>query len=175
MGTHISPTMNFSNKGIILMFCLHLATLRKHWEKKNPCPRQWVDATFVDLGCLLLNSNTSYTWEEANIYCQEKENATLIEIKTEEQLEYLQMELFTLEGHEDSRDWWTAGTDLASEGNWYWAVTLKSVGSFIWSKENNEPTNSTIYNCLYLHNDYGYFGSDIECTNMMYPICQQII
>ena len=38
---------------------------------------------------------------------QEVENATLLEIHSEEQLEFVQMSLYALETHEEPRNWWT--------------------------------------------------------------------
>ena len=41
-----------------------------------------VDATLTGVGCLLFNSTTSYTWEEANNYCQRDDYGFLVEIGT---------------------------------------------------------------------------------------------
>jgi hypothetical protein len=86
---------------------------------ENPCPKHWIQATWVEMGCLLFNSTTAYTWEEANNYCQDKENASLVEIYTEEQHEFLKMELNLLSDHEGGKAWRTAGTDIGNEGMWF--------------------------------------------------------
>merc|ERR1711874_668292 len=54
----------------------------------NPCPAGWVQATFVDMGCLFFNYELQLggcNWEAANLYCQAQHNASLVEIFTEEQ------------------------------------------------------------------------------------------
>merc|ERR1712226_1730243 len=57
----------------------------------STCPEKWIDASFVDMGCLLFNSTTTMDWESANTYCQGAPNATLVEIATEMQLAFVQM------------------------------------------------------------------------------------
>merc|ERR1712080_92809 len=59
----------------------------------NPCPHDWVQATWVSMGCLKLNTTTDLTWYEANLYCQQIENASLVEIQNEEQHEFLIMRI----------------------------------------------------------------------------------
>merc|ERR1719452_327045 len=80
--------------------------------EEDPCPAAWTQATWVGMGCLLFNSTATYTAEQAIVYCQQAENSTLVELQTEEQLEFLQMELIALEAHEGTRRWWTSGTDM---------------------------------------------------------------
>ena len=86
------------------------------------CPDQWLDASFVDMGCLLINSSKAYHWDAANIYCQRDENATLVEILSQEQLGFLRMKLTEhMEGHEGNKNCWTSGTDAGRNGVWRWA------------------------------------------------------
>ena len=60
------------------------------------CPETWIDGSVVGLGCLLFDSSLDLTWEEANNFCQFTNNATLLEILTEEQLVFTQLELTLL-------------------------------------------------------------------------------
>merc|ERR1711909_5816 len=89
-------------------------------SSSSSCPPHWVQASWVDMGCLLFNSTTPLTWLEANIYCQTMENSYSVEIQTEEQLAFLQMQLSVLEDHEGKRSWWTGATDIGQEGRWSW-------------------------------------------------------
>ena len=125
------------------------------------------------VGCLLFNSTATYNWEEANNYCQFEANGSLIEIINEEQLAFVQMELWVLADHEGDHYWWTSGTDLGREGRWYWASSLTPVGSFIWY--TNEP-GSPKSNCLYLEYAWGWEGGDVPCDykSNIYPICQTV-
>ena len=57
---------------------------------EGPCPDGWLDASFVNMGCLLLDQSSSgklgnYTWDLANSWCQGFGGA-LVEIANEEQL-----------------------------------------------------------------------------------------
>ena len=71
-----------------------------------PCPETWIDGSAVGLGCLLFDSSLDFTWDEANNFCQFTSNATLLEILTEEQLIFTQLELTRLADEEGGRNWW---------------------------------------------------------------------
>merc|ERR1719410_445828 len=81
------------------------------------CPEHWLDGSHVDMGCLLINRTEPMTWEEANKYCQSVEDAALVEIHIPKQLEYLSMELKTIEEYIGPAYYWTGGTDKGREGN----------------------------------------------------------
>merc|ERR1712107_639869 len=51
------------------------------------CPSGWVDASFVDMGCLFFNSTEALaSWDDSATMCQmATPNATLVEILTENQ------------------------------------------------------------------------------------------
>ena len=140
------------------------------------CSSPWVDGTLLDLGCLLFNSSETYTWEEASVYCQGEENATLVEIWTDTQLDFIRMELRLLAELEGEAVWWTAGTDVGREGKWSWAPSGAAVGDFIWASSN--PDGGISDNCLDLcdscANDIqgDYKASDHKCDGKFYPICQ---
>ena len=160
--------------GALALFSASVGSSEVEQPQSNPCPNQlWVDASMTGLGCLLFNSSTSYTWEKANDYCQVQENATLLEIWTELQLDFVRNELIFLTDHEESRDWWTSGTDQGREGHWYWASSLSPVADFVWDED--EP-DGPAQNCLVLLDDYLFRGHDIGCDgggNIVFPICQK--
>merc|ERR1739838_839530 len=64
--------------------------------------------TFVGMGCFLFNTTASMTLEKANQYCQGVENASLIEIHTQVQLDFFKMERDVIE-HEGGRKQWGQG------------------------------------------------------------------
>ena len=120
-------TFQFPNMHLWRMYLLLLLTIvythcsaeaKQENGSQGSCPQHWVDGTLTGLGCLLFNSTTTYTWEEANNYCQAKENATLVEIWTSPQSDSIASELMLLEDHEDKGTWWTGGTDIGREGDW---------------------------------------------------------
>ena len=58
------------------------------------CQNGWVDASFVDMGCLYFNSTASVTWDDAVSSCHvATPNSSLVEITTEIQMDFIQMEL----------------------------------------------------------------------------------
>merc|ERR1712179_332267 len=130
-------------------------------SEDTSCPPHWVQASWVDMGCLLFNSTTPLTWLEANIYCQTMENSYSVEIQTEEQLAFLQMQLSVLEDHEGKRSWWTGATDIGQEGRWSWISGQTPVGDFLWYP--GYPRNNTGYNCMKLDLGGGHTGTDNFC------------
>merc|ERR1712051_591343 len=121
------------------------------------CPDKWVDATFVDMGCLYFNSTKALTWDDANSLCQMGSNSTLLEITTEMQLAFIQMELAVIEDHEHAHFvWWTAGTDVGINGQWIWITSLTAVEDFMWN--SGYPDSYDAYNCMFLHHSWEYLG-----------------
>merc|ERR1712001_141412 len=140
-------------------------------QETSNCPEKWLDASFVDMGCLYFNTTQDITWEDANSICQGS-NSTLIDISTEMQMGFLQMELDVIANAEGATHyWWTAGTDLGIEGRWIWATTLTAVEDFVWKSETF-PRESPNYNCLALSPSFGYLGYDENCDTLYFPICQ---
>ena len=137
----------------------------------SACPSGWVDASFVDMGCLYFNSTKPESWVDVVISCQmATPNASLVEILTENQMAFVQMEIELLEAHEGKHFWWTGATDVGIIGKWFWAPSLSPVEEFIWAPGN--PKSELKNNCMMIHYnlDAGY---DMYCdyTNA-YPLCQ---
>merc|ERR1712181_203211 len=133
------------------------------------CPDKWVDASFVDMGCLYFNSTAGLAWDAANVMCQMGSNSTLIAIENEMQLAFLQMELNVIADHDGrTHNWWTAGTDVGINGRWIWATTLNPIQEYIW-----EPSKPNIgrddWNYLYLYATSDYLGVNAPATDPLYP------
>merc|ERR550532_253334 len=80
-------------------------------EVSGLCPEHWIDATLSGLGCLYFNSTVAITWEEAANLCQHPDNnASLVEIWSELQLEFVRSELMFLQDNGVDNDWWTGAT-----------------------------------------------------------------
>ena len=140
-------------------------------EDLDRCPDHWIDATATGLGCLYFNSSEKVTWEEAADFCQAPENdASLIEIWSEVQLDFVKSKLMFLQDNGVDEDWWTGGTDLGSEGHWYWAESGAPVGDFIW--DFLQPMFGDRNNCLGLGSG-GFRGYDFRCGVSVYFICQK--
>ena len=113
------------------------------------------------------------TLEEADQYCQGVENATLLEIHTQEQLDFFKMERFVIEGMDERRSWWLGGTDRGREGDWIWMKSLRPVPDFVWWQ--TQPNGGLSENCMYTTVDAGISFWDIACDETHYPVCQRMM
>ena len=161
---------------LLLLFLGLLSTSvagNKFEDKGNTCPEHWTDGSLVNMGCLLFNSSATYSWTEASFYCQDPKggNGSLVEIETQQQMDYLLLMLNLLSDHEDPRTWWTSGTDLGREGHWHWSNSLQPVGEFVW--HSTEPNSGLISNCLCSWANFGHEGASEPCSRAYYPICQK--
>merc|ERR1711915_5092 len=156
----------------VLLLIIAAAAASSGPPDRASCKSGWFDASWINLGCLLFNSSTAMNWERANTYCQQDEDARLIEVKREDQFDFLRMELDLIDDHESRRHWWTSGTDIGREGNWAWMESFSYVESFIWYP--GQPGGRYGENCLLLHHNHDYLGGDASCTSSYYPVCQKI-
>ena len=117
------------------------------------CPKEWVDGTDKGMGCLLFNSTKAYHWDDAISYCQKDHEASLLQIITEDQMQFTQSTAIFLAAHEGNHHWWTSGTDVGLNGDWLWA------------------TSCSISGCLPV--DTYVWGPSRPTTNID-PICQKI-
>merc|ERR1712112_526096 len=153
MGSEKNQIMEFPSL-LVTIFLLNVVVnvsgrdQKFHW-KANQCPEHWTQATFVDMGCILINRTETMTWEEANTYCQEVENASLLEIHTQDQMDYLAMELNSIEEFIGTAYYWVAGTDKGREGRWIWMSSLEPVDDLLWYP--GYPSTNYKTNCLRLH------------------------
>ena len=128
------------SQGIMKFLCCLVLLLKlTKASEENPCSPGWIQTFWVEMGFLLFYSKESYGWDEANAYCQEIENATLVEILTEEQLDFISMELTSLGA--DVNVWWSGALDTGREGNWIWISSLRPVEVFMW--EDSQPNGCT--------------------------------
>ena len=135
------------------------------------CSSGWVDASFVEMGCLYFNSTEAKTWDDSVISCQmATPNASLVEILTENQMAFVQMEIELLEAHEGKHYWWTGATDVGINGRWFWAPSLSPVEEFMWAP--GYPKNDLTSNCMMIHYglDAGY--NQVCDWTSAYPLCQ---
>jgi len=138
---------------------------------KIPCPEGWIDASYMDLGCIFF-ANRGFDWPEADRYCQDNSSA-LIEIYSQAHMDFIRSELFVLENFIGDHVWWTGGSDVGREGQWYWTHSLKTVDEFVWKE--NFPMGGTEREYLALANDSDYFGVDYKTDfKTGYPICQRV-
>merc|ERR1711990_936517 len=136
------------------------------------CPDGWGDASFVGMGCLYFNSTEALSsWDATSSMCQTATpSSTLVEITSEEQMAFIQMEIGVLADHEGGRHWWTAGTDVGINGKWFWATSLTPVEDYVWPP--GFPDSRDTANCMILYSTVAT-GYNIGCDYAdAYPICQ---
>merc|ERR1712130_276775 len=142
-----------------------------HGKSSGTCPDKWVDASFVDMGCLYFNTTEAMTWEHASTMCQMGSNSTLLEITSEMQMSFIQMELSMIEDHEDGHySWWTAATDIGINRQWIWITSLTAVEDFMWT--SGYPNSRDDYNCMFMYYSHQFLGINALCDDNRYPICQ---
>merc|ERR1711962_582368 len=122
------------------------------------------------MGCLLFNSSTAYTWDNAYEYCY-KQGGKLVEIRSAQQMEFLTNSLKQLETYGTKHHWWTAGTDFGHEGRWIWSSSLSNVDSYVW--HSGDPNGGMTQNCLLLDSGFSYKGNDWDCAKSYMPICRR--
>merc|ERR1719348_1084082 len=138
---------------------------------KIPCPEGWMDASYMDLGCIFF-ANRGFSWADADNYCQENSSA-LLEVYSQTHMDFIRSELFVLENFVGEHVWWTGGSDVGREGQWYWTHTLTDIGDFVWKEDY--PMGGIERQYLALSNDYDYFGADFKNDfHTGYPICQKL-
>jgi len=130
-----------------------------------------MDASYMDLGCIFF-ANRGFSWADADNYCQENSSA-LLEVYSQTHMDFIRSELFVLENFVGDHVWWTGGSDVGREGQWYWTHTLKDIGEFVWKEDY--PMGGIERQYLALSNDYDYFGADFKNDfHTGYPICQKL-
>lgn len=116
---------------------------------RGDCPDGWLDASFVDLGCLLFQHEDRSWWDNL-MNCREK-NSYLLEVFTEPQLDFIRLELQVYEGQYGQKAWYVGASDEFEEGNWYWITSWQPVDQFNWA--SNQPSSAN-YLCYYYADEY---------------------
>ena len=140
-----------------------------------PCEHRWEDGHNVDLGCLwMVETSTKMKFSKAKKYCSQ-ENARLVEILTEEQMNFISAKLKG-KGLCGSKgcDWWGGASKKISGGLWFWEESGNLVDPLIWVG-GKEPTNldSDFQYRSCFNTTLGYQGSACRGINKLLPICQR--
>ena len=79
-----------NNYNYLKLFLVSTAAVNDN-STRGDCPDGWLDASFVDLGCLLFQHEDRSWWDNL-MNCREK-NSYLLEVFTEPQLDFIRLEL----------------------------------------------------------------------------------
>merc|ERR1712212_335449 len=128
------------------------------------CPEFWEPGHSVGLGCLLFYG-AKHSWNQAEQFCRTQQNATLVEILTEDQLAFIEMylDLFS-DLLPFPNTWWTGARDVG--GDWEWVTSRKPVAGFVW--EDGHP--GTGGDCMVLGIQG---GQDMQCDRQYYTLCHR--
>ena len=118
------------------------------------------------MGCLLF-SDEILDWWEATKYCRSRDSY-LVEIVTSEQMTFMVQELQFFEQLMGEHSWWTGGTDVHQEGDYYWAHSLNPVEEYVWVI--GDPSGDVLSNYLCLSYPDVYLGR--ECYGSAKFVCQ---
>ena len=136
---------------------------------RGECENGWLDGTSEEFGCLKLGAER-LSLEDANAYCF-GEKGFLVEILTQQQMDFLLMQLEFMETVVGVRGYWGGGSDFNRDGSWYWSSSLTRVEDFVWAVGQPDGGVDQSYMAFFTANDY--YASDIDTHDMYHPICQR--
>ena len=86
----------------------------------------------MEMGCLFFSNTAAVNWKEAKMVCKKYSKSTLVDIQSEMQMGFLQMELDVIANSEGTPNrWWTAGTDMWREERSQHLLLLKTLYGFL--------------------------------------------
>ena len=143
------------------------------------CCDNWINASHVDLGFIWFEKSETLNYTDAVRFCQRRQSH-LIEILTEEQMNFVVNKLKTIKNHVkvviwgdnlQGKGWWSGATDKDEEDTWVWVQSGKSVEEFVWGSGQPDDYGNEDY--FWFLNWYGFKGGDVAGHYKMYPLCQQ--
>ncbi|XP_062572233.1 perlucin-like protein [Saccostrea cucullata] len=151
------------NGNCLVIFCNILIKFPQILQQLKPphdCPASWIR-----------NEDSSYCFVKKGLqWSSSKEScismgAHLLAIETE-------LEKTWIQDKASGDSWWIGGTDLNSEGTFYWEHSSKNMTYTNWY--SNQPDNDTIginENCVSMVRS-GYWH-DYPCNHTFYYICEK--
>ena len=157
---------------VIYFYFLHETSAQR------ACVGAWVDGSNVGLGCLLFRDNKKYLHAEAVTNCEARDSS-LVEISTQEQLDFLVDKWTTLnEGPERPNGWW-GGATVTGEG-WRWTVSGGEVADFVWKnatkaaeKASEQQQDETKQFCICFLKSTEYLGHPCGCAQKRFAVCRK--
>eukprot|EP00105_Crassostrea_gigas_P002356 XP_011414857.1 PREDICTED: perlucin [Crassostrea gigas] len=113
------------------------------------------------------------TWPEALAYC-EAYRAELAIIQSAEEQKLLENYIKTEAASLSSHTFWLGASDIMTEGDWRWAVTLDQVTYQNWAQ--GAPNNGhNLAHCLHISGGSGFLWKDGNCENKHYFVCETLL
>ena len=152
-------------------FLTYLACVR---SSLPDCNIGWEDATNKNLGHLWFETFRRLRFDAAQSFC-ENMNSSLIEIESQEQMDFVVNKLSTIteivDWTENLKVWWGGATDKDQEGTWRWLQSGETFdkNSFVWGPDQPDNTGGNEdYFCFWRHHGFvvNIFGSIILSRNL---------
>ena len=162
-----------------MRFYILLAYLANSVRSNNDvpiCNKDWEDADNVSLGYLWIEKSQKMNYTDAKSFCENK-NANLIEIESQQQMDFITEKLTTVGISMQSQDifWWGGATDEEEEGTWKWTqsgATFDS-SSFVWAVGQPDNAHGGVEHYFCFWNKEGYLGNDCGGSLETFPLCQR--
>merc|ERR1711915_95137 len=162
--------------GIFMLLGISLAGKIESNVGKSNCDEGWIDATDIHFGRLYIYTGAELTWAEANKFCFTNFNTHQIIIENEVQFDFLEQQLDVISQIGGFKYAWTAGTDVGTEGHWYYPAVgnYMKVPDFLW---NEASFNDGIeHNFMKLLHSMGWKADDrTASTTADITICQTFV
>ena len=141
------------------------------------CNKDWEDADNVGLGYLWIEKSQKMNYVDAKSFCENK-NSSLIEIESEEQMNFITDKLKTVgesinQGQNGDMLWWGGATDEEEEGTWKWTHSGTSIQSFVWAPGQPDNAHGGVEHYFCFWKRKGYLGNDCQGSSEMFPLCQR--
>ena len=139
------------------------------------CPSGWVYGGSDSVGCLYFHTTTQMTWEDAKLYCQNKQPGShLVEILDANQQALVKQR--TIENGV-GKSWWTGLNDKEQETTYKWAFSNQISTYFAWGPDepgNTDSSSNDAFDEIALWSSPDYYWADISngYTSNMYALCQ---
>ena len=172
--SHINMLKGKGYLSLILSVTNRLNTGVFAFQDNISCDPRWSDGHAVGLGCLLIESSqTKKTFSQAQKFCQNVQNARLVEILTVEHMNFLVTKLKEKCPYNVRCDWW-GGASKKPGGSWLWEESGNPVASFVWVN-NVEPTlpDPDLQYSSCFNSTLDYQGSACRGFRKLLPICQR--
>ena len=131
------------------------------------CSNDWLT---YEQSCYYFSTEQT-AWHDAATICQNK-SATLVQLETEDENDFLLERLTTLHGESWNSAYWTNGNDFDDENQWVWGYPDGQAIGLYRNWELGDPNGNYTENCIALYGPLGFNWVDVTCSNLFPYICE---
>ena len=163
-------------------FALTIIILIQCWiglGQSEACPKYWVDAQHLNMGCILFNDTVLMTATETELFCQSLPytDVHMVEVVNAEQHNFLVRQAQLHEFYSGSSSfWWLGISDELEEGKWIWTHSKREATFTAWQTPCGQPDCGTSCNAAYMNpgcvSELQYGWDDVASYYYGAPMCQ---